>query len=93
MVDIPRQISSDQNLLLSTEKQTHQSKIGSCLLIVNSTRPDCLFTIKILSRYTYSPTLQDMKSAGRTLQYIAGTPDHNPIVSLTGSSIGWNSRW
>ena len=80
MVDVPRQIVSDNNPLLSTEQQTeYQSKIGSCLWIVNSTRPDCLFAINILSRYTHSPTIQDMKSVDRVLQYIASTPDHGLV--------------
>ena len=81
MVDVPRQIISDNNPLLSAEQQTeYQSKIGSCLWIVNSTRPDCLFAITILSRYTHSPTIQDMKSVDRVLQYIASTPDHGLVM-------------
>ena len=82
MVDVPRQIIADNNPLLSTEQQTeYQSKIGSCLWIVNSTRPDCLFAINILSRYTHLPTLQDMKSIDRLIQYIARTPAYGLAFS------------
>ena len=84
MLDVPRPVVSEQNPLLNTEQHIeYQSKIGSCLWIDNSTRPDCLFAINILSRYTYSPTINDMKAVDRVLQYIASTPEHGLIFSST----------
>ena len=70
--------------MLNAEQHTeYQSKIGSCLWIVNSTRPDCLYAINILSRYTHSPTINDMKAVDRVLQYIASTPEHGLVFSST----------
>ena len=68
MVDMPWQISSVQNPLLSSEQQIeYQSKIGSCLCIVISTRPECLFAINLLYK---SNSI-----------YIASTPDHGLVFS------------
>jgi hypothetical protein len=84
MLDNPRPITSDTNPLLNeTEKQLYQSKIGSCLWLVNATRPDALFAVNMLSRYTHSPTLFDMKAIDRVLQYIASTPDYGLVFSST----------
>ena len=80
MVDNPRPIISDTNPLLNnTDQQLYQSKIGSCLWLANATRPDTLFAVNMLSRYTHAPTLFDMKAIDRVLQYIAGTPDHGLV--------------
>ena len=80
MVDTPRLIVSDTNPLLSnTDQQLYQFKVGSCLWLSNATRPDTLLSVNMLSRYTYSPTLFDMKAIDRVLQYIASTPDYGLV--------------
>jgi hypothetical protein len=80
MVDTPRPLISDTNPELNKlDQQLYQSKIGSCLWLANATRPDTLFAVNMLSRYTHAPTLFDMKAIDRVLQYIAGTPDHGLV--------------
>ena len=84
MLDVPSQVVSEQNPLLNAEQQSeYQSKIGSCLWMVKSTRPDCLFAINILSRYTHLPTTNNVKAVDRVLQYFASTPEHGLIFSST----------
>ena len=53
--------------------QLFQSKVGTLLFLANQTRPDILYAVNTLSRYTRSPTVQDMAAADRVLQYVAGT--------------------
>ena len=62
MVDTVRPPSSKSNPLLSTAEQTlYMSKVGSCLWLVNSTRPESLYALNMLSRHTHAPTVHDMK--------------------------------
>ena len=83
MVDTVRPPSSKSNPLLSTAEQTlYMSKVGSCLWLVNSKRPESLYALNMLSRHTHAPTVHDMKEMDRVLQYIASTPD----LGLTFSS-------
>ena len=52
------------------------------LYFKNESKADCLFAINILSRYTRSPTLHDIKSIDRVIECITSTP----VVVLYGSA-------
>ena len=82
MVDVPRPKPSPTNPVLDAAGiNEYQSKVGSCLWLVNSTRPDGLQAINMLSRYTHTPTAFDMKAVDRVLQYIAGTAEYGLMFS------------
>ena len=75
MSDAPRSLPSDTNPLLDKKGiEDYQSKIGSLLYLANQTRPDILYAVNMHSRYTKSPTQEDVISVHRIFLYLAGTP-------------------
>jgi hypothetical protein len=75
MYDAPRGLPSDTNKVLDKKGiEDYQLKIGSLLYLVNQTRPDILYAVNMHSRYTKSPTQEDVIAVHRIFLYLAGTP-------------------
>ncbi len=72
MSDAPRNLPSDFNKLLDKKgKEDYQSKVGSLLYLANQTRPDILYAVNMHSRYTKSPTQEDVLAVHRIFLYLA----------------------
>ncbi len=66
MSDAPRNLPSDTNKLLDKKGiGDYQSKVGSLLYLANQTRPDILYAVNMHSRYTKSPTQEDVLAVHR----------------------------
>jgi hypothetical protein len=75
MSDAPRNLPSETNKLLDKKGiEDYQSKVGSLLYLANQTRPDILYAVNMHSRYTKSPTQEDVIAVHRIFLYLAGTP-------------------
>ena len=75
MSDAPRNLPSDTNKLLDKKGiEDYQSKVGSLLYLANQTRPGILYAVNMHSRYTKSPTQEDVLAVHRIFLYLAGTP-------------------
>lgn len=75
MSDAPRNLPSETNQLLDKKGiEDYQSKVGSLLYLANQTRPDILYAVNMHSRYTKSPTQEDVIAVNRIFLYLAGTP-------------------
>ena len=75
MSDAPRNLPSETNKLLDKKGiEDYQSKVGSLLYLANQTRPDILYAVNMHSRYTKSPTQEDVLAVHRIFLYLAGTP-------------------
>ncbi len=68
MSDVPPELLDKKGI------EGYQSKIESLLYHANQTRPDILFAVNIHSRYTKSPTQEDVIVVHRIFLYLAGTP-------------------
>ncbi len=66
MSDAPRNLPSNTNKLLDKRGiEDYQSKVGSLLYLANQTRPDILYADNMHSRYTKSPTQEDVIAVHR----------------------------
>ena len=75
MSDAPRNLPSETNMLLDKKGiEDYQSKVGSLLYLANQTQPDILYAVNMHSRYTKSPTQEDVLAVHRIFLYLAGTP-------------------
>ena len=54
--------------------EDYQSKVGSLLYLANQTQPDILYAVNMHSRYTKSPTQEDVLAVHRIFLYLVGTP-------------------
>ena len=51
------------------------SAIGALMYLANCTRPDIVFSVNLLSRYSSTPTRRHWKGIRHILRYLSGTPD------------------
>jgi transposase InsO family protein len=55
------------------DKALYQSKLGSVMYLMTSTRPDICFAVGVLSRFSSDPGVSHMDAMDRLLRYLAGT--------------------
>ncbi|WRX07953.1 Reverse transcriptase [Theobroma cacao] len=65
---------NDANSPKLTDPSIYRSLIGSLLYACGS-RPDIIFSVSYLSRFTQSPSIQHLSAAKRILRYLQGTLD------------------
>jgi hypothetical protein len=71
------------------DKALYQSKLGSVMYLMTSTRPDICFAVGVLSRYSADPGVSHMRAMDRLLRYIAGTKHFRLCLGgSAGGSVG-----
>jgi hypothetical protein len=66
---VRRQLSGEE----ACNKALYQSKLGSVMYLMTSTRPDICFTVGVLSRFSSDPGVSHMQAMDRLLRYLTGT--------------------
>ena len=51
------------------------SAIGALMYLANCTRPDIVFSVNLLARYSFAPTIRHWKGIQHILRYLSGTTD------------------
>jgi transposase InsO family protein len=70
------------------DKTLYQSKLGSVMYLMTSTRPDICFTVGVLSRFSSDPGVSHMRAMDRLLRYLAGTKHLRLRLGGPDSSMG-----
>jgi hypothetical protein len=70
------------------DKALYQSKLGSVMYLMTSTRPDICFTVGVLSRFSSDPGVSHMRAMDRLLRYLAGTKHLRLRLGGPDSSMG-----
>ncbi|XP_074287948.1 secreted RxLR effector protein 161-like [Silene latifolia] len=60
---------------ISVNQEEYAKIIGSVMFLMNYTRPDIVYTVSRLSRYTHSPNQSHWNALYRLLKYLRGTMD------------------
>jgi transposase InsO family protein len=66
---VRRELSGEE----ACDKTLYQSKLGSVMYLMTSTRPDICFTVGVLSRFSSDPSVGHMRGMDRLLRYLAGS--------------------
>ena len=65
--------NSTAKTLDSDGRQRYQSIVGSLMWLMLCTRPDLTFTVFMLSKFSSTPTTENLSAATYTLQYLRNT--------------------
>jgi hypothetical protein len=72
-MDPDAKLTAEDNAESKPDPSMYRSKVGSCMYIQTSTRPDIGFAVKELSRYLSNPSWAHMRAADRLLCYLHTT--------------------
>jgi hypothetical protein len=59
-------------------KMSYQSIVGSLIYTILSTRPDIVFSVSIISRYTSNPDDSYLKAVKDIYRYLRSTTNYEP---------------
>jgi hypothetical protein len=72
-MDADTKLTAQDDAEKKPDPSLYRSKVGSCMYIQTSTRPDIAFAVKELSRYLSNPSWLHMRAADRLLYYLYAT--------------------
>jgi hypothetical protein len=72
-MDADAKLVAEDNAETKPDPTMYRSKVGSCMYIQSSTRPDISFAVKELSRYLSNPSWAHMHAADRLMHYLYST--------------------
>ena len=72
----------------AADRELYRSMVGSLLYLAAATRPDILYAVGILSRFSSAPTKTHFTAAKRVLRYLKGTPEFGVRVT-SNQNLHW----